>query len=314
MDMKKRSIWKMGNLLPIMNPLFNLREIVKQMALLEDHLNNARKRCPDCIRKHFLTIEAFFEETISLDKKFQYVGLLEGKADLMRDLQGCWLDLKDTEQSQIAYLVISQVLRKIRKEFAPLCFDVRKMANIERRASLYVCPHRRVATLSPQEKEIRETERLVRKKPKIKPPRKDLMRKRIQEEDPDLQYMGGGAGGDRDLSLNHKRVARHREGEGSHFTHEGRRYDLNSVLSSVEKNPIKKISVGEIDWVLDFGDTDPIQVRKADVSVPILVAPSKSGLPTVVDGLHRLQKAKDLGLEYLTYRYVSELVLKSSEI
>ena len=55
-------------LLPVFSPLFNMREICKQVVLLEDHLNNPRKRCPDCIKKHFLTIEAFFEEAVSLDK------------------------------------------------------------------------------------------------------------------------------------------------------------------------------------------------------------------------------------------------------
>ena len=75
-------------ILPVMNPLFNLREICKQSALLEDHLNNPRKRCPDCIRKHFLTIEAFYEEAVSLDKNFKYDEYLDGKAEMMRDLQG----------------------------------------------------------------------------------------------------------------------------------------------------------------------------------------------------------------------------------
>lgn len=301
----------MGNLLPIMNPLFNLREIVKQMALLEDHLNNPRKRCADCIRKHFLTIEAFFEEAVSLDKKFQYLEILDGKADLIRDLQGCWLDLKDTDQSHLAYLVIAQILRKIRKEFAPLCFDVRKMASWK---MPQYCVHKKYATLSTEEKENRETERLVKQKPKKKPPRKDLMRKRMKVEDPDLQYMGGGAGGDRDLSLNHKRVATYREEEGSTFTHEGKKYDLNSVLSLVERNPTQKIRISEIDWVLEFDTPDPIRVRKADVTAPILIAPSKSSLPTVVDGLHRLQKAKEMGLESLPYKYVSNKVLKSTEL
>jgi hypothetical protein len=65
----------------------------------------------------------------------------------------------------------------------------------------------RVATLSQIEKEEREAERLVKQKPKKKPPRKDLRRKRMVVEDPDLENLGGEAGGDRDLSMNHKRVA-----------------------------------------------------------------------------------------------------------
>ena len=194
---------KMG-ILPVMNPLFNLREICKQSALLEDHLNNPRKRCPDCIRKHFLTIEALYEEAISLDKKFEYDQYLDGKAQMMRDLQGDWLDAKDTKKYHSACETISQSLRKVRKEYAPICFDVRKMASFVRIPK--TCVHR-IATLSQVEKEERETERLVRQKPKKKPPAKHKMRKRMKVEDPDLENLGGGAGGDRDLSMNHKRVA-----------------------------------------------------------------------------------------------------------
>ena len=320
---------KMG-ILPVMNPLFNLREICKQSALLEDHLNNPRKRCPDCIRKHFLTIEALYEEAISLDKKFEYDEYLDGKAQMMRDLQGDWLDAKDTKKYHSVCETISQSLRKVRKEYAPICFDVRKMASL---AKYYICPHMKVssysdysdyeeymdqlladfnrgkntlyvdmefevgdyfgplqgaelptyvpsyikglhllaegqmprryesslmdaeffyksdyipmvkaiirglkeeieeakeeypksnviyglsstleefedqlkllkssrkATLSQVEKEERETERLVKQKPKKKPPAKHKMRKRMKVEDPDLENLGGGAGGEAD--------------------------------------------------------------------------------------------------------------------
>jgi len=116
------------DLLPIMHPLYNLREICKQSALLEDHLNNERKRCQDCIRKHFLTIEALFEEAISLDTEQEWIGQLEGKADLVRSLQERWIDGTDP-------LNLAQDLRAIRKDFSPLCFDLREMAEGSRLAS-----------------------------------------------------------------------------------------------------------------------------------------------------------------------------------
>lgn len=116
------------DLLPIMHPLYNLREVCKQMALLEDHLNNERKRCQDCIRKHFLTIEALFEEAISLDNKKKWSGLTDGKADLVREFQVRWIDGEDP-------CVIAQDLRALRKEFAPECFDLRGMTEESRMAS-----------------------------------------------------------------------------------------------------------------------------------------------------------------------------------
>jgi hypothetical protein len=138
--MAKHAEREMG-LLPIMNPLYNLREISKQMALLEDHLNHPRKRCPDCIRKHFLTIEALFEEAVSLDKEGKYVELLDGKAQEMRDLQGAWLDGRDGRDADKVYMVIAQGIRAMRKEFAPMCFDVRKLASL-RVASRYLLRRR----------------------------------------------------------------------------------------------------------------------------------------------------------------------------
>ena len=114
---------KKRGLLPIMSPLYNMREICKQVALLEDHLNQPRKRCPDCIRKHFLTIEALFEEAISLDKDFKYDEYLDGKAEMCRLMQEEWLDGGDEQE-------LAQKMRVMRKEFAPICFDTRKMATI----------------------------------------------------------------------------------------------------------------------------------------------------------------------------------------
>lgn len=197
---------KMG-LLPIMNPLFNLREICKQMSLLEDHLNNPRKRCRDCIRKHFLTIEALFEEAVSLDKEFKYGEHLDGKAQEIRDLQGEWLDCLESAKEHDCHLAIAQGLRAMRKGFAPLCFDVRKMASIERSARNMRCDHaeyRRairhvMATKSESEREDKDIEGLVKKSPKKKPPRKDLERTRMRQQDPDLQGLGRGHKGDPDF-------------------------------------------------------------------------------------------------------------------
>jgi len=193
---------KMG-LLPIMNPLYNLREICKQVALLEEHLNQPRKRCPDCIRKHFLTIEALFEEAISLDKENKYGEHLDGKAQDMRDLQGAWLDSKDTDQAHEVYLMIAQALRQVRKGFAPICFDVRKMAS--RVAHQYM----KAATKTQAEKEDDAAQKLIRKAPKKKPPRKDLRKNRVEmTDDPDLQGVGRGDSGDPDLSRRSQKMAR----------------------------------------------------------------------------------------------------------
>ena len=198
-------------LLPIMSPLYNLREICKQIVLLEDHLNQPRKRCPDCIRKHFLTIEALFEEAVSLDKDLKYVEVLDGKAEEIRKLQAVWLDTKDNEHAHRFYLILAQALRVLRKSFAGHCFDVRKMASMERKASSYICPHMRArtATKTQAEKEDEAAQKLIRKAPKKKPPRKDLRKNRVEiSDDPDLQGVGRGDKGDPDLSRRSQKMAK----------------------------------------------------------------------------------------------------------
>jgi hypothetical protein len=61
---------------PVLEPLFNLREVCKQMILLEDHLFQPKRRCEDCIKKHSLAIEGFLEEAITLDIKSEYHKLI----------------------------------------------------------------------------------------------------------------------------------------------------------------------------------------------------------------------------------------------
>jgi len=74
-------------ILPVMDPRFNLREAAKQLLLLEDHLAQPRRRCPDCIRKHFATAEAFCEEAITLDTEQHCTALCVQLQEKLRELQ-----------------------------------------------------------------------------------------------------------------------------------------------------------------------------------------------------------------------------------
>jgi len=73
--------------LPIMSPVHNMRELCKQLVLLEDHLFQPPKHCPDCVRKHLLTAEALAEEAITLDKSGEHRDLLAGLPEKIRDMQ-----------------------------------------------------------------------------------------------------------------------------------------------------------------------------------------------------------------------------------
>lgn len=105
-----------SRLLPVLDPCFNMREICKQCILLEDHLFQTEKRCTDCIKKHFLTLEGLSEEAITLDKENKYhfskLELPEKIRKLERDF------LNDTDPERIA-----QELRQIRKPLMNKYFD-----------------------------------------------------------------------------------------------------------------------------------------------------------------------------------------------
>lgn len=108
-DSKSCSSCSNNKLLPILEPLHNMREISKQLILLEDHLFQKSKRCEDCICKHFLTVEALSEEAITLDKEKQHQEYLEKLPDRIRNIQKMYLSKKDTCD-------VAQELRNIRKE------------------------------------------------------------------------------------------------------------------------------------------------------------------------------------------------------
>jgi len=61
---KVAALW--GERFNVHDPEFNFREIAKQLTLLEEHLCHPGKMCPDCVRKHLLTVEALAEEAVAL--------------------------------------------------------------------------------------------------------------------------------------------------------------------------------------------------------------------------------------------------------
>jgi len=108
-----------GNLFPIMDPRFNLREAAKNMILLEDHLFHQGKRCQDCILKHCLTIEGFLEEGVTLDKTREYSDILN---DSLRRFREVFRDLANKIKTRTLQdedcCEFAQRIRVIRK---PLC-------------------------------------------------------------------------------------------------------------------------------------------------------------------------------------------------
>jgi len=104
--------------LPLMDPLYNLREAAKELLLLEDHLGHAQKHCPDCIRKHLLTTEALLEEAVRLDTEGEMLGLLSPLPAQVRELWTAYQDGRPEHE-------IGQAARVLRKGLVEASADVR---------------------------------------------------------------------------------------------------------------------------------------------------------------------------------------------
>jgi hypothetical protein len=98
------------------SPEFNLREIAKQLILIEDHLFHKNKQCPDCLGKHFLMVEALAEEAITMDTTGMWTNGCETMANKTRE----WIDRLNYGDQ---YETLGQEVRSVRKQLTPLIFN-----------------------------------------------------------------------------------------------------------------------------------------------------------------------------------------------
>lgn len=106
------------NTLSIFDPRFNMREIAKHLILLEDHLFHKNKHCIDCISKHFLTIEAFAEETRTLDKTLEFEDEVQKVLQIKSIMPPLIAKMKKKTSTPKDFASVAQSLRQIRKPLA----------------------------------------------------------------------------------------------------------------------------------------------------------------------------------------------------
>lgn len=102
-----------------MKPEHNLREICKELTLVEDHLNHKSKQCPDCITKHFLKLEALAEEGQSLCQQDD-----DEIADICGNLADVFRKLLMMVMVQHRHREAASHCRTIRKQLMPMVFHV----------------------------------------------------------------------------------------------------------------------------------------------------------------------------------------------
>jgi len=123
------------NQYPVHDPKHNLRELVKECILLERHLFDPSKYCEDCIRKHFLTIEAFAgPELVSLDLDQEYKDIVDRLAVSIPNWQQAW-------KAGVSPQDIAQDIRECRKALTKACFEEHEAANAERLDMLVYEPY-----------------------------------------------------------------------------------------------------------------------------------------------------------------------------
>lgn len=103
---------------PLNSAEFNVREITKQLLLLEDHLSDDEKYCIDCIRKHLLTVEALAEEATMMDPDSYLIDECKDAAKKARD----WIVKFSDGVSKYS---LSQRIRRERKRLVEVSYDPR---------------------------------------------------------------------------------------------------------------------------------------------------------------------------------------------
>jgi hypothetical protein len=83
------------------NPRYNLRSLVKELLLLEDHLACQEKQCRECILKHALKAEGLAEEGLMLGADESLTVALTQLLDALyvvtdHAMQGSWAELGPT--------------------------------------------------------------------------------------------------------------------------------------------------------------------------------------------------------------------------
>ena len=103
---------------PLNSAAFNIREIVKQLLLLEDHLADKEKFCVDCIRKHLLLTEALAEEAMTMDPHSHH----RPNCEMISRATRAWM-IHFSDKKPLVDLSVD--IRRVRKKLTQTIFDPR---------------------------------------------------------------------------------------------------------------------------------------------------------------------------------------------
>jgi hypothetical protein len=111
------------------DPDYNMKEVIKQSVLLEQHLSDPRKACRSCIAKHFLTIVALCEEALGLaGERAAQFPLLSDSAEVYSRIMNRWLAVKESRNE--TWLSVHDELRVRRRRLIDIY--ILKVGHLER--------------------------------------------------------------------------------------------------------------------------------------------------------------------------------------
>lgn len=89
-------------------------------------------------------------------------------------------------------------------------------------------------------------------------------------------------------------MEQYREGPKSTVTHQCHDYNVDDLLDVVATHRLVQIPLSKVEWILEETQVEPERVESADIDYPIIVLHQRNQY-IVLDGAHRLTKAKRLG-------------------
>ena len=109
-----------GAIDPVNDPDYNMREVIKNTVLIEQHLSELNKYCKQCLVKHFLISIGLLEEAIWMaGSERKTYPMLEDSLPLYSGLFDEWYARVDDANVRI---VVLDKLRKWRREASELYF------------------------------------------------------------------------------------------------------------------------------------------------------------------------------------------------
>jgi hypothetical protein len=109
------------------------------------------------------------------------------------------------------------------------------------------------------------------------------------------------------MGLGKKTVSKESYTEEGTFQHDGHEYDMGEIFKLAEKAPVTHVKVDDLKWVMAHAKPQTQErVLAADLSAPLVIMKWRDKW-LVVDGLHRLYKAVDEGVEELPAHVIQHL-------